>query len=220
MVPANVVGVAVKSTDPDRGHMHSGLLYVDPEGSPYFLHLAFHHDLVKEAPPNQDEYLWDDCAWLASPGMKSNAELIADFIETCALNTAIDYGFAPPDDVFDADGKYDALDPTKGLTCATFIAAVFKSAGFPTVKLETWPSRPEDEAWRVSVLRLLRRLRPERAKQLEGVGVDYRLKPSEVAASSVSHRAPLCFARAVRLAAPLEASMIDVARNPRGTPAT
>ena len=219
MAPANVVGVAVKSTDPDRGHMHVGLLYDDPEGAPHMLHLAFHHDLRKEPPPNRDEYLWDDCAWLAAPRMRANAELIADFIETCALNTEIDYGFSAPDDAFDADGKYDALDPSKGLTCATFIAAVFKSAGFPTVKLETWPSRPDDEAWQQSVLRLLRRFAPERAAQLSGAEVAYRLKPSELAVASASSRAPLCFARAVRLAAQLEANLVAAARNPRGAPA-
>lgn len=217
MVPANMVGIAVQSTDPERGHMHVGLLYVDPDGAPHLLHLAFHHDLRKEPLPSQDEYLWDDCAWLASPKMRANAELIADFIETCAQNTDIDYGFSPPDDAFDADGKYDALNPSKGLTCATFIAAIFKSAGFPTVKLETWPSRPDDEAWRQSVLRLLRRYEPKRAAQLSGSEVAYRLKPSELAAASASSRAPLCFARAVRLAAPLEVAMIEAARNSRAT---
>jgi hypothetical protein len=212
MVPANLVGVGVRYTNADRGHMHVGLIYEDPQGQPSFAHLAFHHDLRKDAPPNEEAYLWADCAWLADPGVRSNAEYLADFIETCIRNTNVDYGIDPPDDAFDASGQYIDLDPSKGLTCATFIAAVLRSAGFPVVDLSTWCSRAEDDDWGAGVMRLLQHLAPARAAQLQGQTVAFRLKPDELAAATADIAIPVSFERAIELAEPLREPMLDAAR--------
>lgn len=213
MVPANFVGVGVRYTNADRGHMHVGLIYEDPQGQPSFAHLAFHHDVRKDAPPNDEAYLWDDCAWLSDPDVRSSAEYLADYIETCVRNTNVDYGIDPPDEAFSESGQYNGLNPSKGLTCATFIAAVLKGAGFPVVDLSTWSRRTEeDDKWGAGVMALLRRHAPERAAQIHGQTVPFRLKPDELAAAAADIAIPVSFERAIDLAVPLREAMLHAAR--------
>ncbi len=214
MDPANLVGVGILRTDPARDNLHVGLVYVDPKGERSFAHLAFHNDLRKEPPPDADGYLWDDCAWLAEPRLRANAEAVAVFIETCVRRTDVPYGMDPPDDAFDAQGRYDELDPSKGLTCATFIAAVMKSVGFPVVDLTTWENRVGDEQWKQSVLRLLRRHCPDRARQVEGSQARFRLRPEEIAAATAATAIPVEFKPAVEMGAALR----EIALQPQMKP--
>jgi hypothetical protein len=142
----------------------------------------------------------------ADPDMNDNATFMANYIEAVATQATdkVDYGINPSGISFDGSGQFHSLDPAKGLTCATFISAVFESAGFPIVKLSTWPLRPGDAAWRNHVLEMLSSNgREDRAKQIGSEEVPFRLTPAEAAAAASADSVPLDYEAAVRLSGPL-----------------
>jgi hypothetical protein len=200
------VGVAIKVIDAASRAMHVGLLYAHSKVGMYFAHLAFHHDLRNDPMPIGQNYLWSGCAWLADPSMAENAKFMANYIEAVATQAAdkVDYGVNPLGIGFDGSGQFRSLDPGKGLTCATFISAVFESAGFPIVKLSTWPLRPSDAAWRNHVLEMLASNgREDRAKQIANEEAPFRLTPAEAAAAASADTIPLDYQATAQLSEPL-----------------
>lgn len=204
--PVNFVGVAIKAIDFDARAMHVGLVYRSSSQGVRFAHLAFHHDLRNDPAPNDDTYLWSDCQWLADPAMAATADFVATFIEAVVIANSenVDYGVDATGTRFDQSGRFCSIDPRKGLTCATFIFAVFRDAGFPVVNIETWPSRAEDALWRDQVLSMLRTYgAPSRALEIGNEDAPFRLSPAEIAAATASPAVPLDFTQAVLLAEPV-----------------
>lgn len=204
MRPTAYVGVAIRATNQTPQRMHVGILYLSTRNEVKFAHLAFHKDLRNDSLPLEDEYFWEDCRWLMQDGMDSVAQLIADFIEACVQTNEIPYGPNPPVDAFDAFGRYQPKNPREGLTCATFVSEIFSSVGFPVVELNTWRSRDEDNSWWHDIESLLKRSAPDRASELAGVQLSFRLRPDEVAVSATNVETPLQFDDAVRLSLDLQ----------------
>jgi hypothetical protein len=198
------IGVAIKALDASRA-MHVGLLYAHSSGEVRFAHLAFHHDLRNDPVPTGQGYLWSVCEWLNGPAMGDTAKFIANYIEAVMQSGSdVDYGMNPADVGFDNAGRYYSLDPKRGLTCATFVAAVFQSAGFRIVELGTWPSRPSDADFRSHVLAMLKlNGEDERAEEIEKEVVPFRLSPAEAAAAAAAAIVPVAYDAALKLAEPL-----------------
>jgi len=204
MLREQYVGVAVKVIRADIRAMHAGLLYAHSDGEIRFAHLAFHHDLRNDPAPVAQGYFWSICEWLSDPEMKDSAQFVANYIESVVRNSAVNYGFDPAGVGFDPSGQFYCLDPAKGLTCATFISAVFQSVGFPIVNLSAWPIREGDVAWRDYVLEMLTlNGRQDRAKELENEEVSFRLTPAEAAVAASAKTVPVTYETVVQLAAPL-----------------
>lgn len=131
-----------------------------------------------------------------------------------ANNRYVPYGFSPPNDCFDSQTNKYLFGPTRyGLTCASFVLAVFHRAGVPLVKYGTWPtSRPDDRAWQKKIVARLEeynerlRNRPDRQKDyqdgkihIEGIRADIgtvRFRPDEVAGATIERRVPTRFKQA------------------------
>lgn len=125
---------------------------------------------------------------------------------------------------FDSDGSFQLGDGVHGLTCATFVLAVFEHAGLPLVDVSSWPQRSEDQKFRELIVEALQRdLAKLRQKleiyTLEGVAervsstrarvehlehhievlrsapVSARFRPEEVAAASSLDDCPAPFGR-------------------------
>jgi hypothetical protein len=175
-----VVVRAVDGIDPNEPFgLHSGFLYKLDGAEPRFNHLAWHFDL-RDEPASDDRYLWADtgldegnsrvmAAWLANRGAHPNN---------------IPYGIDAQGVCFDKETQQFVPPPIgKGLTCATYIKAVFSHLGFIILDEGTWPpDRPEDRSWQIAVVEALRR---------DGAGEDYvtavtndvgakRFRPAEV----------------------------------------
>lgn len=178
--------VAIKQTT--RG-FHIGLLYREKEIR--FLHLEWHLRLSNN-PPNA-EYLW-----IALPIHERRAKQLA---AKCRLvwnrnsRDGIPYGFSDPRDFLSQDGKLN-LGPTKfGLTCASFVLAVFELVGLSLIKYDTWKERGDDKVfqnWVVSEL--------ERAKVDPTVVIAVksemglvRFRPCEVAGAATVAPPPVVF---------------------------
>jgi hypothetical protein len=97
---------------------------------------------------------------------------------------------------FSADGSCEVLDGL-GLTCATFVLAVFASRGIPLVRLDEWQARSEDVIWQdkiISDLRSWRKGDPEveaHAAALQGERGCVRYRPEEVMAAGIASELPI-----------------------------
>ncbi|UHC14459.1 hypothetical protein LRS73_18090 [Methylobacterium currus] len=194
MAPANLVGIAIKATSQQHQSMHVGLIYERTSGGLYFVHLTGHNELEDEPAPNDLGYLWSDFAWLSDPENNSLADIIANHIEMCARTREIPYGPNPPDQAFDFEGRYICKNRYLGLTCATFVSHVLADIGIKVVDLSTWESRPDDQDWWEFVSRYIDEARTQ---ELEGVRVNYRLRPDEVATAVAGEKIPLVFNEAI-----------------------
>jgi hypothetical protein len=164
---------------------HTGLLHRDEEsGRVLMLDLQWHHRLRNETPANR--FLWVDPA--AHPRRLAQVSDICRLIWRANQKGGIPYGFSPPTDCFDAQTGGYLFGPTAlGLTCATFVLAVFHRAGLPLATYESWPTdRPGDKEWQERILQLLERTGAP-AEHVESIRNEVgcvRFRPEEVAGAA------------------------------------
>jgi hypothetical protein len=185
-------GIAIREVDTDQRHI--GLLHAETATGIHFLHLAWHKDLRQEAP--RDNYHWVDPVFPESRLRQVAA--VCRLVWRANGRNSIPYGFSPPSDCFDANNGQYLFGPTQyGLTCATFILAVFHRAGLPLVRYETWPTgRPGDPKWQEAVVRGLLdtpSATPEHIRAVQNDVGTVRYRPEEVAASATIRPSPADF---------------------------
>jgi hypothetical protein len=110
---------------------------------------------MHDHPADDDRYLWADT------GLdEGNSHVIAAWLASRRAHPKdIPYGFDAHGSCFDTV-TLDFVPPSlgKGLTCATYIKAVFLHFGFELLDESTWPlNRPSDRSWQVAVLEELRK---------------------------------------------------------------
>lgn len=145
-----VVHVAVAICSIDESQRHIGILHRDAEADGVFLlDLAWHHHLRNQIPERQ--YLWVEPA--------INSKRLVQVAAICrrvwrSNRRGIPYAFSRPTHCFDNSTGAFLLGPTRlGLTCATFVLAIFDEAGLPLVRYETWPEvREGDAEWQRRIL--------------------------------------------------------------------
>lgn len=174
---------------------HIGVLHREMDsGDLLLLHLAWHHDLRNQAAT--DAYFWVD----PSVHPRRLRQVAAICRQVWRSNQReLPYGLSPPNDCFDLEtGRY-LLGPTRhGLTCATFVLAVFDRAGLRLARYETWPSdRQDDVEWREWVLdQLAQGERPAPPEHLSAVREEpgaVRFRPEEVAGAATASVLPADF---------------------------
>lgn len=133
---------------------HAGIVYLTSVEGHRLLHLAFHHQLERTAPPDSGVFANVDLPARLTPYFL----MLLDKLEP-ANRRSINYALGYDGTVrFDVGDGHIVLGPSCiGLTCSTFILAVFDSVGFPLVEIETWVRRPDDAAVRTALLALLQR---------------------------------------------------------------
>src|SRR5262249_3545344 len=144
----STVGIAIRG----QGQLHIGVLHrIDDDVQ--LCHLRFHHDLVREPP--EEGYYWEDCQiFCGGVDRTANGRFFAISVAETANDPNIPYGFAFEENCFGNDGTYHAMKIGQGLTCATFIIALFHCAGYPIVKLDTWKRRSEDSTFQNDILKI------------------------------------------------------------------
>jgi hypothetical protein len=188
--------IALTAVTADQRHI--GILHQDPESKEVrLLHLAWHHDLRHSQPkPN---YLWVDPA-ISPLRLRQVAALYRKVWRS--NHKAIPYAFSPPNDCFDSRTGQFLFSPTRhGLTCTSFVLAVFHAAGIQLADYTSWPmGRDEDRAWQVWVVGQLENSDPpaptdhiQAVKQEIGA---VRFRPEEVAGAATVSPLPATFALA------------------------
>lgn len=173
-----------------------------------FIHLAFHGDLRLDDDTAKC-FLWieakleDELASVAS----AQARRIYRRYEA----GGIPYGFSPYTGYFGSQGEIRWTAPGNGLTCATFVLAVFDSAGIRLVKGETWPvDRPEDRHFQREIIKLVHERSKASAAHVEGMNANVgkmRLRVLEVAGAVAADAYPADFATAQTLGQRLQQTL-------------
>lgn len=206
--------VAVVIGEPGHDQRHAGIAFrVDETGEFQFLHLAWHHDLRKQ------NHISSKYSWVDPQVPKARLRQLAAICEDIAhanLVEQIPYSFGTPVAAFDESTKKFLLGPTTtGLTCASFVLAVFERAQLRLAHHMGWAAPDSDDIrWQQSVLEALRndpRVSPEHINAVEReVGNSVRYRPEQVAgAAAIRKRRPVKYQYAKSLG-------IDVVRLLRG----
>ncbi len=192
------VGVAIAEVGHDQRHI--GLLHQDTDGRVLLLELQWHHRLASDEADGQS--LWVQPA--VPPKRLAQVSDVCRLIWRANQKRGIPYGFSAPTECFDAaTGRY-LIGPTQlGLTCATFVLAVFHRAGLPLVDYDSWPAdRPGDREWQENVVRLLEKTAAS-ADHITAVRADagaVRFRPEDVAGAATVSPLPAHFESAAERA--------------------
>lgn len=171
---------------------HLGILHRTANAETVLLlNLAFHFALRNDSP--NSSYFWVD-----PPIHPSRARQVAAFCRIVwkRVGTRLPYAFSMPSDCFDAStGEFRPEPNMLGLTCATFVLAIFHSAGLPLIDYTSWPAnRPGDEDWQSRILALLEaHASPEHVQAVTDRPRSIRYRPEEVAAAGTSNTLPATF---------------------------
>ena len=189
------IGIAGSAVTRDKNQKHVSLIYRNSEGHPWLLHLGWHMDLKHE--PWNGAYHWIEFTGLNVEVEEAFADW-AVLVAGAAQSTPIPYSVVlSPDRNFAVDGHYIDRRDGSGLTCATFILALFSDYGLPLLDRTSWPSsRPGDAEWALKILEMLRKYveLPHYLEQLRQVYVLKRFRPEEVLVTGTLYKGePLKF---------------------------
>lgn len=186
------VGVAIHSAG-----KHIGVLYrVTTEQPVQLLHLAWHNAL------RSDQVKSDYVCWVRPMIREDRAMAIAALCRRIwRQNEAgrVPYGFSAPTQFFDPAGRQLSGPAKIGLTCASFVLAVFDAAGFPLIRYETWPPpSPEDVDRQRGLLAALREagVNPEHLSACEAEVGSVRYRPEDVAGAGTAETFPTTYSYA------------------------
>jgi hypothetical protein len=191
------IGVAIKSVGGNQRHI--GLIYRSATGEPYLAHLAWHLDFRNEPYPG-GYFCGSSCLDEVSQ------QVFSAWLETfCARVQKISYGINSAGVILDSELlTFDPVPFGKGLTCATFVLALFERMGYQLLDAGEWATQPEDQAWQLSIIEALGRNPDESKERLEAMATDvgcFRFRPEQVAAGVLRAPPSLGYKSANELAA-------------------
>lgn len=192
--------VAISVYAPTPGGRHTGLIYRDDDGNLHVLHLAFHHDLRDDPMPAGGTCSRVSLAPLSQEIMAAYASRVR------RTNPKIPYAVTTEGECFDRDGNYLEGPVGTGLTCATFVTALFSAMRFPMIADETWPKRADDAAWLASIIAIMEQHQNQygidqaHIDALKADPVACRIRPEEVAAAAAQPQWPVAFPQIEKLA--------------------
>lgn len=216
---AEFVGVAIKTTIPERQQRHVALVYRKTGADdPRISHLCWHETF-------RDESWAGDMAWLEIADLANdalNSRSLVGFLHRLRMgNPLVPYGFMDQGCLFrvdDVSGRIEFVttDAQLGLTCASFITCVFRSIGLDIVDEPTWPAeRPGDAEFRKFIIDELGKSAKtsRRAKEISVEKFDVRIRPEDVASAAAQGDWPVQFDQAKAIASEIVAEL-DEMRNP------
>lgn len=189
------LGVAIKNNGETR---HIGILLND-HGVGMILHLAWHKDVRFERV--DPTYFWIPTGLPSEDVMAISEALVAAAANQPSLSS-VSYSPLYEGSYFLGNSlHYVRNEPGHGLTCATFVLAVFDSFGYNLIDANQWPVRDEDEQWRDNVIENLkqhpRTSTPQEMEEHIRAILTHpsaiRFRPEEVAASVAATKLPMGF---------------------------
>lgn len=180
--------IAIAIAEVYGGQRHVGILYRPAAGAPpRFLHLAWHNDL------RDDETV--QAKYRAIAVVDVPLALQPTIVSQCKRSGAADvlglsYGFGYRPSGVERDPVSDrmVLRGPSGLTCATFVLAIFGLANVNLLDLDQWTDRAGDDEWKDHVIAGLERAGADPA-HVEAVRNDRqhaRVRPEDVGAGATS----------------------------------
>lgn len=195
LTPTDWIAVAIQQVQP-HCRMHAGLLYRDANDDWWYLHFAF-HEILKTV-----EYTADGTTSCATTKIdEADQVFLAAFcgrVSTAWQNQEIPYNLKyDPDVRFDPTTGAVSFGPNStGLNCATFVLAVFRSAGNPLIDATGWPAdRPGDRERQTQYVEFLRQRDVDHADVVEAEIGTPRIRPEEAAGACLEDDLPAGFAQ-------------------------
>lgn len=180
--------------------LHIGVLYrVNQFESVRILHLGHHDGLASDTPTSA--YV----CWVRPTLEVDRARAVAALCRRIWKQNRsgrVPYGFSSPNDFFDMSGRVLKGRAKVGLTCASFVLAVFAAANLPLVKIETWPAAGRKDMLRQKKLlgAQLALMSAEHAGRVSAEIGNFRYHPLEVAGAATAESLPTDHQYAVRMA--------------------
>jgi hypothetical protein len=172
--------------------LHAGVVFRSSDGQGAVVHLAWHCKL--ECEPLS--------GWAHVVPDIDPVDLVVIAAHCVTLRRArpnIPYGLAFETSTFDDDGKFVPGPGESGLTCATFVLAIFEWARVPLLERATWEPRSDDVAIQQTLVGYLKKTataRPEHIAAVEAEVGCVRFRSEEAAAASAMTGRPVAFERA------------------------
>lgn len=201
------IGVAVHSDGAHIGVLHRS----SKNTSALLLHLAWHNRLRSDIPTA--EYL----LWVEPLIPEARGAAIAALCRRIwkqHKKNGLPFGLSRPNDFFDVKGGVLKGPAKVGLTCATFVLAVFDAAKIPLVRSEDWPDPTETDIARQR--EFARRLEDDPSVPREHVRAfreeigNIRYGPLEVAGAAASDSLPADYAVALSFATRIKRRLADL----------
>lgn len=168
------------------GQNHVGFIYRGLGGEIKICDLCWHRHL-RNAPFNDTAYMV--CSVTLEPvNLKYLAAALDDI---SSFNSAtIPYGIRAPVQSFNSQNQYIGCVAGEGLTCATFVLAVFRENGFKVLDEESWELNEADTQWQTNIVNALRSYfgmtDPVHISEMETmIGQVSRFRPEHVFASGI-----------------------------------
>jgi hypothetical protein len=190
------IAIAILEDNPAEDQRHVGILYKhdSARADVRFLELEWHHRLKAEPPS-------DPVFWAEPRVPPEKAHVLARFCKLVAEKYGgssqwkLSYAILYTDGRFDlTTGEFLTRDG-RGLTCATFVMAMFKTHEISLVLQDEWPHHREgDKAWHDKIVQCLARRAD--ASHVEAVKNELgcaRYRPEEVAAAALAEALPVGF---------------------------
>jgi hypothetical protein len=205
------LGVAIMQSG--DGH-HVGLLY-RLDDSVRLLHLGWHRDLRDQPVSDGMRYLWApiELTQEEQVALSAMASEVAVNVQPTDLRYGLDWNYVDSAGLFDSEDKVIVYPVGKGVTCATFLYALFMWWGYKPVDSSTWKNLDGDEVWQAWVVSLLAGSENEdscnQARELAADVGCLRLRPEQIAAACAFDvdAWPLAFDDACELAADVVAQV-------------
>lgn len=198
-----IIGVGVY-----QNTKHIGMLCRDSADKRLrFIHLAFHEDLRLEDDATKC-FLWVEAKLEDESANVAAAQARRVYRRYSA--GGVPYGFSPYGGYFGPQGEIRWTAPGNGLTCATFVLAVFDAAGVRLVTGDDWPTpddRPEDKQFQQEIVELVRERSTATASHVLGMVADIgqvRIRVLEVAGAVAADAYPANFVTAAALGVQLQ----------------
>ena len=139
----------------DRRQRHVGMVYRSHNAKTMLLHLGWHRSLRHHE--WEGEYHWMELGGLDRELQETLADY-AVFVADAHPGSSIPYSVIFREGRhFDANGQFINMNDGSGLTCATFLLAIFSDFGLPLIDVSGWPaSRDGDFTWLRDILHKLR----------------------------------------------------------------
>lgn len=130
--------VAVRKTQ------HSGILFRDSANLVHLLHLRWFHDLGHSAPTRHDAWAIPD---VSSERLRIVAVRCQMVWDKGVAGQKIPYSlrYKPAARFASEDGALSLCDGVTGLTCGTFVLAVFSSCGIELLDIDGWKPRASEQ---------------------------------------------------------------------------
>jgi hypothetical protein len=199
---AGTLAAAVLRTD--HG-WHAGLLHATADGV-RLLHLRFHCMLSRDV--SYADYFWIEPR-LANFRQRRVAAMCEHVWDLYGSTQEIPYAFKFMKSSFSPDGKLLLGASEHGLTCSTFILALFRGAAIELVEVDSWKERPGDDVGLGELLEILAdHAKDEHVRSVEEEKGCARFRPAEIAASTAMAPLPVSMVRADPIGTAIEAAIL------------